>query len=233
MNERSAMRKVLLIGLVALCALAQPANSFAQGEFIDWLEGLSGPGPYKSVLTGYDVRVWCPSKGEGLADSRARKIWNCLLDDADRTRGVLSFGSSFASSGNRRLFLDDQADVRDVKERRFTTAFVYRLNRVLDVGGSFDAIRFSSDQGNAFSFWRVGFGPRVILTPLGAAKPQNRRAGSVNRVLHFQLDATYIPQGVKAQDFNNGVSRFDAGEEFQVRTSLVVDGAALLRAIHP
>jgi hypothetical protein len=52
-------------------------------------------------------------------------------------------------------------------------------------------------------------------------------------VVHFQIDATFIPQGLKASDFNNTVSKYDPGPSYQVRASVLFDGAAILRAIHP
>src|SRR5262245_13024077 len=160
------MRRLRLLVLAVVCAV-WPATVHAQSEILDWLQGGSGPGPYHAYGTGYEVRVWCRPTGIGVMDTAKRKVWNCLLDDPDRTSAVLSFGTTWASSGNNRLFVDDLNDVRDVKERRLTAAFTYRANRLLSVGGTVDAIQFKSDQGNAFSFWRLGIGPRLVFTPCG------------------------------------------------------------------
>jgi hypothetical protein len=219
--------------LFALCAV-WPANAHAQSDIIDWLQQGSGPGPYKSYK-GYELRVFCLPTGVGIMDTAKRKVWNCLLDDPDRTRAVLSFGTNWASTENTRLFIDDPSDVREVKERRWTTAFTYRMSSLLSVGGTLDFMQFKSDQGNAFSFWRVGIGPRLIFTPCGKCTATNppSRSSSAGQFLHLQLDATYVPQGLKASDFGNTVSKYDPGASFQVRTSLVLDGAVILRAIHP
>jgi hypothetical protein len=218
--------------LGVLCAI-WPAHAFAQSDTYDWLQGGSGPGPYKSVFTGYEVRVWCPPTGVGVMDTAKRKVWNCLLDDPDRTKGVLSFSQDWASSGNARLFVDDVTDVRDVKESISTIAFTYRANPYFSYGGTVEFMHFSSDQGNAFSTWRLGLGPRLVFTPFAGAKITNPRWSSANRFVHLQVDTTYLPQGLKASDFGNTVSRYDPGPSFQVRTTLALDGAILLRAIHP
>src|SRR5262249_31086564 len=156
-----------------------------------------------------------------------------LLDDPDRTKAVLSFTNSYLSSDNRQLFLDNPADVREVKERVFGATLTYRPNKYLNVGGSLDFIRFSSDQGNAFSFWRVRIGPRLLFTPLAGVMTTDPRSSSVSRTIHLQIDTIWLTKGLKASDFNDTISKYDPGAEFQVRTSLAIDFAVLLRAIHP
>jgi hypothetical protein len=197
------------------------------------VQGGSGPGPYTSAFTGYEVRVWCLPTSTAATNTAKRQAWDCLLDDPDKTRAVLSFGQMFASSGNNQLFVDDLTDVRDVKLRRYTTAFTYRANAVLSVGGTVDAIQYTSDQGNAFSFWRLGLGPRVVFTPFGAFKPKNPDRSALSRLIHLQVDTTWLPDGIKASDFNNTVSRYNPGATFQVRCTLAIDFAFVLQAIHP
>src|ERR1043166_2658527 len=216
------MSKLRLVLLIALCAV-WPATARAQSDFIDWLQQQSGPGPYHNYFKGYEIRIWCPPTGLGIMDTTARQVWNCFLDDAERTGGVLSFDATYAKTDVKRLFLDDPTDVREVREQRYTLAYVYRANRYLKVGGTLDFLRFASDQGNLFSFWRLGFGPRLTFAPTGGATTTNRRAASLNRLIQLQIDATYVPKGFVAADYNNAISRFDSGPEYQVRSSLVID----------
>ena len=225
------MSKLRLVLLIALCAV-WPATARAQSDFIDWLQQQSGPGPYHTYFKGYEIRAYCPKANEKYD---LRRVWDCFLDDPDLTKWVLSFDTTYAKTYNRRLFLDDPSDVREISQDRYTIAFVYRPNIYLKVGGTFDLLRFSSDQGNAFSFWKVGFGPRLIVSPFARhiTDRNTKHSGSLHRLIQLQIDAPYVPQGFKATDFNNTVSKFESGPEFQVRTSLVIDSSALLRAIHP
>jgi len=225
------MKRTRSLILLVLCAV-WPATARGQSDTADWVQQGSGPGPYTSVFTGYEVRVWCLPTGVAVSDSRSQKIWNCLFDDPDKTRAVLSFSQNWASSDTSQLFVDDPTDVREVKQRRYTTALTYRANSVLNVGGTIDAIQYKSDQGNAFSFWRLGLGPRLVFTPFGAFKVSNTNLSSLNRLIHLQVDTTWIPQGIKASDFNNTISRYSPGGTFQVRTTLAIDLAFVLQAIH-
>jgi hypothetical protein len=128
--------RLLLLGI--LCAI-WPAHAFAQSDIYDWLQGGSGPGPYTSKFTGFEVRVWCKPTGVGLMDTAKRQVWNCLLDDPDRTRAVVSFGALWASSENGRLFIDDPTDVRGTEERWLTGALIAR-QQLLSAGGYIDAL---------------------------------------------------------------------------------------------
>jgi hypothetical protein len=225
------MTRARLLFLLVVCAV-WPATAHGQSETADWLQGGSGPGPYNSIFTGYEVRVWCLPTGDGVRDTAKGKVWNCLLDDPARTKAVLSFGQDWASSGNARLFVDDLTDVRDIKESISTIAFTYRANPYFSYGGTVEFMHFSSDQGNAFSTWRLGLGPRLVFTPLAGVKITNPRWSSASRLIHLQVDTTYLPQGLKASDFGNTVSRYDPGRSFQVRTTLAIDYAFVLQAIH-
>src|ERR1043166_8563103 len=152
------MSKLRLVLLIALCAV-WPATARAQSDFIDWLQQQSGPGPYHTWFTGYEVRAYCQPNGVAAQDDYPnkvrRRIYNCFLDDPDLTKTVLSFNATYSKTYNRRLFLDD-SDTRLISQDRYTIAYVYRPNIYLKVGGTFDLLKFSSDNpGNAFSIWKV------------------------------------------------------------------------------
>jgi hypothetical protein len=228
------MTKARLLILLVLCAV-WPATAHAQWDLSDWAQPGSGPGPFTSLFTGYEVRVWCLPTGAGVMDRGTQKIWNCLFDDPDRTRAVLSFGQMWSSAESRQLFIDDPADVGEVKQRRVTVALTYRANTLLSVGGEIDAIQFTNgDRATPFSFWKFGIGPRIVFTPCGkcASEKASDVEHSLARLIHLQLDATWVPQGVKASDFNNFVSKYNPGQEFMVRTTLAIDLAFALRYFH-
>jgi hypothetical protein len=238
------MRKWRLVMLFVLCAV-WPATAFAQSDFIDWLQQQSGPGPYKNKkLAAYEIRIWCLPKidptltaaEQAKEATPIRKFRNCLADDPNRTKSALSFGGTFTHTKVAQLFLDDPADVREVQENVFSIAYIHRINRVIDLGGGVDFLRFSGDQGPggaAFTFWRLGLGPRIVLIPCGACNVPSRRFSALAKVIEFQFDGTWVPQTFTARDYGNTVSRFDAGPEFQVRTSVVVNAGVLVQALWP
>jgi len=221
--------------LFVLCAV-WPAVARAQSDVIDWIQQQSGPGPYDNSwlkLGAFNARLWCWAK-DGVAPepSVLRELRRCWIDNPNEIQWVLSFGGEFAHNYKDQLFLDDPTDRREISEWRFTTAVLYHANSVFDIGGTVDAVRFSSSQGNAFSFWRLGVGPRLMFTPCFRCKVP-KEWGAVKRIVLLQLDSTFFPQGFKASDYGNTVSKFDSGPEFQARASVVLDGGALVQKLWP
>jgi len=237
------MKRVRFVLLLGMC-FVWPASAFAQSDFIDWLQSQSGPGPYKNQLVAYEVRIWClprplvnPTKEELDTEAKPfRKLRNCLADDYDRTRSALSIGGTFTSTANRQLLLDDPADVREVRENVFSFAYIHRINRVIDLGGALSLLRFAGDQGSggsAFTFWRVGIGPRIVVIPCGNCQMPSKRLNSLVRAGELQFDGTWVPQTFSARDYGNTVSKFEAGPEFQVRVAVVLNAGALVQALWP
>src|SRR3954469_24966725 len=95
------MRKALVIGLVALCALMRPASAFAQSEFLDWLESLSGPGPFHGYFMSLNSRVLCT-----FSDGREQRAGWCFDDTSDTIKSVLTAEFAVASSDSNIRFAD-------------------------------------------------------------------------------------------------------------------------------
>ena len=56
------MKRAVLVVAALVCVMARPASVYAQSDFIDWLEGFSGPGPFHTYYR-------CPSVYVSSADS--------------------------------------------------------------------------------------------------------------------------------------------------------------------
>lgn len=228
----SRARSFVFVMLTAALAM-WPAVTYAESDIIAWLEGLSGPGPFHVKGKSFEQRLFCLPKGEGKADTAARQMWNCFADDDEKVQALFTFTISSGSTGSAQLFKDDPNDVRDVHQLTIETMASYRANRVIDVGGGVQFIRFSSDEGASFSFWRVGLTPlRLTLTPFGFLKPVSPRSKGLPRLIHLQFEDTLL-QGISGSDFNNFKTTYHTDREFQARASILFDFAALLRAIHP
>src|SRR5215208_4119495 len=64
---KKAMKKALTIGMLALAAFVlTPARADAHAGFWDWIEGLSGPGPFSNGCV-VDFRPYCSVRDQAAA----------------------------------------------------------------------------------------------------------------------------------------------------------------------
>jgi hypothetical protein len=234
--KRDAVCRTILIALVVLAGLLLPTTARAQSEIIDWLANLSGPGPFANKGRGYDVNVLCYPLKSDCWSNDGIDLQDDTKPEEQRHRNnakvVVRVGYSYAWTGSQQLFQDDTTDVRNVKENIISTAVMYRANPIVDVGAGIDFIRFSSDEGAAFSFWRTGWVPaRVSVTPLGLIDAKTGRARFTRRLFHLNLEAIWLHEGFSGADFNNAKTKFSVGNEYQTRLSLLIDGVAVARLI--
>jgi hypothetical protein len=233
---KSAVCRKILIGLLACAGLFLPTAARAQSDIIDWLANLSGPGPFNNKGRGYESNVVCYPVKSDCWTNDGIDLQDDKKPEGDRHRNnaklVVRIGYSYAWTGSQQLFQDDTTDVRDVKEQIISTSIMYRANPVVDVGAGLDFMRFSSDQGAAFGFWRTGWVPaKLSVTPLGLIDAKDGRARFTRRLFHLNLEAIWIHDGFSGADFNNTKTKFSVGNEYQTRLSLLIDGVAAYRLI--
>jgi hypothetical protein len=222
------MTRTRLIVLFALVT-AWPAGAYAQSDVIDWWNQLSGPGPFHNTLKGYELTGVCYPLNSFCWSNDGIN----LLDDTHKTdaKWLVKVGTTWASTGSQQLFQDDTADVRDVKELTISPFVMYRASPIVDVGAGFHFIRFSSDQGATFSFWRVGLVPgRLVVAPLGLINATGR-ARFARRLFRFQIEAVWLHEGFSGADFNNTKTKFSVGNEYQTRLAALIDGVAAYRLL--
>ncbi len=202
MNERSAMKRVVLIGVLALCALARPANAFAQGDFLDWLEQFSGPGPFHGVTIG--TRVVCVRDNAGTLEHGL-----CFNDTDPNIKTVMNVEFGFATSGSQARFPDTPNDVGVVHASRLNVTYMYRVSPMLDVGIGIGALTFSGDSfENQVHPILTPFA--VTFTPLGMLHgPKSVKWG---RVLRVKFADRYVFSDIRAVDFHSASSYLKHGE---------------------
>src|SRR5215470_1712626 len=119
------MKLLRLMVLTAVCALL-PARVFAQSDFIDWLEQLSGPGPFHGYFMSVGSRALCT-----LDEGDGQKIrWWCADDSSPKIRQVVNAEFAFASSDDNRRFQDALSEPQNtlpVRATRVVANYYYRF----------------------------------------------------------------------------------------------------------
>ena len=202
-------RVVLLAALMALW----PAHAQAARGFWAWLEELSGPGPFhgKPIVS---LTVACFDADYSLE--------SCSRDfKRERPTLVVRFGSLHTEDSPRFVDLppndpDNRGEVRVIP---VSFGVMYHPHPALALGPSVGFMRFS---GEGFSpFYKVALTPMsMAVTPLAFGGWKDERLA---RILRFELETSFVPQGFKGSDFDNLRTRFDSGPEFLTRFATVID----------
>lgn len=211
--------RVVFPVLAATCLLALPTTAYAQSDFIDWLEGLSGPGPFHGYFMSASSRAFCT-----VADSNGQTIrWWCP-DDTDRNiRTVLSAEFAFASSDSNPRFADAASEPQNrlpVHATRVVANYSYRFHPMLDLGVGAGVIVFSGDDFT--NQVHPLLSPLTLtFTPFGFLHDEkNARWG---RVLRVKFSERYILGDIRAADFHSFASTYLKQGEFNRNISIGVD----------
>jgi hypothetical protein len=208
-------RLVLIMIAVLLC----PTQAHAARGFWGWLEELSGPGPFKGGA--YAQPVACVDK-----NGRLTACWRTKIDDnTPRIPQTLVVSAGVFNSGDRPRFDDlpaADADNRgNVRLLAVSGLYVLRVHRSLDLGAGAGFVRLSGARFDPFY--------KLVLTPFNGSFAPLALASSHRyaRILRFEYDKSFVPQGFKGADFDNLRTGFDSGPEFITRYGIVIDFGAL------
>jgi hypothetical protein len=226
------MKTLRLVVLAALLLALRPGVAHADSIIMEFIEGWSGPGPFKVIFSGLDLRVACLPNALGKLDRVSQQFLNCYRDDAERLKGRFMFNINTGSNGGTQLFADDAADVRTVHQLTYELLYMHQLNSVVELGGGVQWVRLSSDEGTAFSFTRTGFPIRLMFTPLGFLHFSGKKQ-ALARLVHLSYESAYFGGTIQASDFGNTTSRFKASKEFQSRLVSHIDVSPLIFAKWP
>jgi len=202
------MRRARLFVLAFVLILSPTAAQAA--SWWEWLEELSGPGPFTGVVGS--VPVVC---------QRGATWTHCW----DKTKGdintsvVVRFG--WFDSGDHPRFKDlpatDAENTGKVRVVPISGLFLFRPHRAVDIGPGAGVMVFYGPGFDTF--------PRFVLTPVSASlRPLLIWTDAKwARVLRLELDTSYVTKGFTGRDFGNTRTAFRSGREFLTRTGIVID----------
>lgn len=210
-------RFVIVFGLAL--ALLTPGRASAWG--IEWLDQLSGPGPFVGVRVDGRALCWLDGGREGTPTSVAGP-WQgaCVRDGVsdrgavDAMRAYVSIEAAWASSAKNELYPTLRFDPRtEVDLVSFRPAVMFRAFRFVDAGVALGINRFSGPALLDNSFTWVSVQPRVVLSPFATSRSR------VARAMEFRTDVVFIPAEVRdkfverlRQDLGERPGSFEGGE---------------------
>jgi hypothetical protein len=200
------MKTIQLLLVVTLISFF-PARAYALEGWWDWLDALSGPGPFHGI--GIGQTLFCKA---GTNNNFTRLCWR----ESDQRQIVEARVSWFVWGFGDQRFQDDPGDNRSINAFSLDGFYLFRINEDLDidVGPGVGLLRYSGE----------GFDPvyRFTFTPLSFSIAPFRSAQSpVARAFRLRLDSMYVPQGFEGSDFGNFVTQFKTNGEFLTRMAIV------------
>lgn len=180
--------------ILAAALLLAPSTAQAQ-VWWDFIESLSGPGPFQGF--GFYVRVACGTGGDVRRGLEIMWAHECFDDSRSDIRYVVEVRGLFPGSDDTRpRLLVSPADTRPVGIRKWDGVASYRVLPSLDVGAGGGAIKFTGEDVN--EQWRPTIIPfSVTYTPLALADASHR----YGRIFRIHLETVYIPFGFTGADW--------------------------------
>jgi hypothetical protein len=165
--------------------------AMAHASWIDWLERLSGPGPF--IGTGPDLNLLCIDEnnnvefcGNPLTASKAREGGKKIKQTAQVTPEIF-----IKWPGQR--FDDTSNDDRSVRILKLSTLYEYRFDNGFSLGAGVGVWRFSGDGFDSFN--------RFDITPVSANIGLFQNSDKL-KPWRMILQLHYIKEGFKATDFD-------------------------------
>ncbi len=214
------MRKAYVLAVFLFVSFVVPAQARAWG--LEWLDHLTGPGPF--VGFKIDARALCwlaadgPGGGSGVAtianpaclrDGRRENALNVI----DELRAYISVEAAWLSSSKNEMFPALRFDPRtEVDLFAFRPAVMFRAFSWADAGLAVGVNRFSGPALREGFTW-VSVQPRVVLAPFANSRSR------VARAMEFRTDVVFIPASVRDEflervrrDLQEQPNSFEGGE---------------------
>jgi len=213
--------------LLFLCACLLIANAAgAQDGWMEWIEKMSGPGPWYGG--GPRIPLVCWNSGNKLPFCIAKvdvQHPHRPEDDRHMLQGGFGFFRTFADEPR---FENTPNDTRPVHLTRIDLRYYFRPSRVpsLDVGGGLQFWRFSGEATGDFTpFWQPGFTGSAVFTPLALLQHRDQPVNGWLRVIKLRGEASVI-LGLTGDKFNNPA--FEA-KEVILSAGLIFDFLEVIR----
>jgi hypothetical protein len=211
---RIAIRPVFL-GALFLALSARPASA-GLGDWLGWLEEMSGPGPFHGPTVSFD-RLACWS--EPASGGRVERV--AFADHADPCRNgadrerrhvrvYLSVELAHFTSSRNVLAREPEADDSQVGLTRLNALVFARVAQGVEVGGGLGINRFSGQgaSGQDFGFTRLTLPLRVRVRPGMWVAPESRWS----RLVHLSVGFDRLPSTFDAADFGQQGTFHEEGE---------------------
>jgi len=199
---------------LVLMLLAMPTVAHAESDWWDFIEGFSGPGPFKGVTFG--ERVFCVKE----TDTRGFGVGTCISDVDERIKALVNAEFGYYTSGDKPRFADTPWDTRMVNLWRIHATYFYRVSPLLDLGAGAGVMIFTGEGFDSQSHFVVT--PlSLVFTPLGFIR-SSPKATKWGRLLRVNFSENYVPGDIKASDFNS-TSSYATHGEFNRKFGIGVD----------
>jgi hypothetical protein len=184
--------------LVTAAFVLWPGVASAQFMWWEWMESLSGPGPFLGI--GVGVRVACADGPGFTAPWTSRSSRECFNDNVEQRRQTVEVRASFFSTGEgkRPRLIVAPADTREVRALKVEALTALRVAPFLDLGAGGGFIRFTGE----------GFDPvlRASIIPFSATFTPLAIRGATHplrRLIKIRIEEMYIPFGFRGVDWGN------------------------------
>jgi len=198
------MKTVRVLMLIALCAV-RPTAAFAQSDFLDWLDSLSGPGPFH----GFTLYVRASCMKDTPNDGWVKGA--CINDTDPNIKTVLNAHFGWATSGDNPRFADAPAEKLPVHLTRGGVTYMYRVSPLLDVGVGLGVSVMSGD-GVDNEVHPILTPFTVTFVPFGM-KHKTTKATKLGRVIRLTYSERFIMGKIDAKtNFKSASSYLKNGE---------------------
>jgi hypothetical protein len=214
------MRRGCVVLMLVLLGLILPPRPASAAGFIEWLERLSGPGPF--IGGGVSVQFVCLGfKGR---DTERSLFVSPYCREIDRESHPIFLGVDAAwLTGENNLEYDQllPEGARNVRMFKMGVTGDYGITRSFDIGVGLGFMRLTGMPADTFT--RFTIQPvRVTWKPLTMRSSPDRDEVVKKEWLQIRYVATVIPGGFDDGDFGARPGSFDVGTEFLSSINIVI-----------
>lgn len=220
------MRKRLTLAALVGLFLATAVRPADAGIF-DWIDQLSGPGPFLGLSA--EARVYCHPDGMGPrdSDSGGGVLLPCLfgLDKKKREdpNYTLNFGAGIAWALNNNLPYEDKSANRTVRLISLEPSAWWVVSPSVSLGVGTGLFIFTGPSFDNFARWVIR-PVQVEIKPMAIRK----RHSTMDEVLTIRTGYVWIPQGFTAADFG-ATGPFRTDREVLPTVTVLIDVKPLWR----
>jgi hypothetical protein len=229
------MTRARVAGLIALLVvLLAPAQASASLGFMDWLEGLSGPGPFRFGPV-FDTRLACQIEEPQGADQKPGTSWvplkplsrdptiiPCLLN-SEAVRSYFELRGGRASTDRQPLFSDTPpTELVGIVAAHTVQGYLMRqVDRAVALGVGAGAFWLSGTEVEGHPTWFVFTPISVAVTPLKAVLKGHPR---LSQFVVVRFEETALVGNKTATQINRAsTSRYHARTELVRSASITFD----------